>query len=190
MPCTECGKTTKTSSKFCSNACAQRSCRRKKAEKKLCRNCSKKVKNGSLCNKCLKSHREWNKDCFSKNYRKRPRYSNLASKMITSAKVRARKKRVEFSISREDIIIPDVCPVLGIPMSQNVGVVKDNSPTLDRVDNSMGYIPSNVMVISYRANCLKRDSSVQELIKLVEYVVSHRSNKKVKVILEDGDANV
>ncbi len=59
-------------------------------------------------------------------------------------------------------------------MEQNIGKPKANSPTIDRVDNTKGYIPGNVAVISYRANCLKRDSSLDELIKLVDYVKSYK----------------
>lgn len=108
----------------------------------------------------------------------------MSAKLITSARIRAKKRGLDFSID-DSIIIPNECPVLGIPLVQNIGKAKDTSPTIDRVDNSKGYIPENVCVISYRANCLKRDSTLEELIKLVEYVASHKNNKKLKVILEE-----
>jgi hypothetical protein len=40
------------------------------------------------------------------------------------------------------------------------------SPTLDRIDNSKGYIVGNVWVISMRANRLKSDATVDELMML------------------------
>jgi hypothetical protein len=49
------------------------------------------------------------------------------------------------------------------------GKPSPNSPSLDRIDNSKGYIEGNVIVVSWRANNLKRDASIQELQKIVEF---------------------
>jgi hypothetical protein len=43
-----------------------------------------------------------------------------------------------------------------------------NSPSLDKIIPSKGYIKGNVWVISNRANTLKNDASLQELELLVE----------------------
>jgi hypothetical protein len=40
------------------------------------------------------------------------------------------------------------------------------SPSLDRIDPSRGYIPGNVQVISNRANLLKRDGTLREIVLL------------------------
>ena len=66
-----------------------------------------------------------------------------------------------------DIVIPDVCPVLGIKLDCAAGLKADALPSLDRIDSSKGYIKGNVWVISWRANQLKRDSSLGELRMLV-----------------------
>jgi hypothetical protein len=42
-----------------------------------------------------------------------------------------------------------------------------NSPSLDRIDNTKGYVPGNVWVISWRANDLKRNATLEELKLLV-----------------------
>ena len=81
------------------------------------------------------------------------------SPMWSRAKYRAKQKGMEFNITKEDIIIPDTCPLLGTPME---------SPSLDRIDSSKGYIKGNVWVISNRANTLKNDATLQELKTLVE----------------------
>ena len=44
------------------------------------------------------------------------------------------------------------------------GAQGDNSPTLDRIDNSAGYVPGNVWVISSLANRCKNDLSADEII--------------------------
>lgn len=98
--------------------------------------------------------------------------SNLIRTMLSSANFRANTKGMEFSVSEADFPdgIPEVCPVLGIPIYKVGGRLSDNSPTIDRVDNSKGYISGNVVIISYRANALKKDASLAELEAVVAYV--------------------
>jgi hypothetical protein len=102
-----------------------------------------------------------------------------------SAKARATKKGLEFNITVDDIIIPKRCPVLGITLKGGVGggtvsVAKlESSPTLDRVDNSKGYTPDNICVISLRANNLKRDATLYEL-ECLAYHMAHPSDVLAK----------
>lgn len=81
------------------------------------------------------------------------------------AKVRAREKGLPFNLIPSDIIIPDVCPVLGCKMDVNRGgkTALPNSPSLDRVDPALGYVRGNVCVISHRANVLKSDATINEM---------------------------
>jgi hypothetical protein len=81
--------------------------------------------------------------------------------MLANARARAKKYDREFSITESDIIIPEVCPILGIemiPCSDGPG-----SPTLDRIDNDQGYVAGNVHVISKSANAKKRKKTVAQL---------------------------
>jgi hypothetical protein len=90
---------------------------------------------------------------------------------LHGAKDRARKRNINFDLSLEDIPeIPDLCPVLGIPIVTNEGKpgFHNNSPSLDRIYNDKGYVRGNVRFISFRANHLKSDASLEELEKLVE----------------------
>lgn len=87
-----------------------------------------------------------------------------------SAKARAKKTNKEFTIEVEDIIVPDVCPILGIPLTPGVGKQSWNSPTLDRKDNEKGYTKENISVISLRANMLKSDMTTKQVEKLYRYV--------------------
>src|SRR5688572_28502973 len=83
--------------------------------------------------------------------------------MLWGAKRRAKARGLEFNLSVDDVVIPDLCPVLGIPLVRGDGRWTDNSPSLDRVDNSKGYTPDNICVISRRANTLKTNASLTEL---------------------------
>lgn len=67
--------------------------------------------------------------------------------------------------------MPDVCPVLGIPMSREGRKGnRDGWPSLDRLDNVQGYTRDNVRIISYRANSLKRDATPEELRAVLRYM--------------------
>lgn len=59
--------------------------------------------------------------------------------------------------------------MLGIPLKFGDGI-GDDSPTVDRFDNDRGYVPGNVFVISWRANNLKRNATIEELIRVVAYM--------------------
>ena len=95
---------------------------------------------------------------------------NEISAMWSRAKYRAKQKGLEFTIEQDDITIPETCPLLGIPLicHRGKGSQQGNSPSLDRIDPTKGYIKGNVWVISNRANTLKNDASLQELELLVE----------------------
>lgn len=44
---------------------------------------------------------------------------------------------------------------------------KDNTVSVDRVDNSVGYVPGNVVLCSYKSNSVKRNLSLMELKSLI-----------------------
>jgi hypothetical protein len=85
------------------------------------------------------------------------------------ARSRAKKGQLPFNIEVKDVIIPEVCPILEMPLKV-LGLRNGHQcPTIDRVDNSKGYVKGNIVVISYRANSIKRDATLDELEKLVEF---------------------
>lgn len=105
----------------------------------------------------------------------RVKSNSIEYKMYQRAKQRARLYKREFSICIEDIKIPDVCPILGIPLGAVSGKSggKANSPSLDRIDESKGYTVDNIHVISHKANMMKLDASKDELKKFAEWVFNY-----------------
>jgi hypothetical protein len=97
------------------------------------------------------------------------RERSLARTLWQSAKRRAKEKGLMFDIDVSDVIVPAVCPVLGIPLAISVGKVAQNSPTLDRIIPSLGYVKGNVMVISHRANTIKQDATPEELLRVAAF---------------------
>lgn len=86
-----------------------------------------------------------------------------------TAKARAKKYGLDFSISTSDVVIPTQCPVLGIPLIPLSGKFAHNSPSIDRIDNKKGYVKGNIIVVSFRANSLKKDATIEELSKVAEF---------------------
>lgn len=105
------------------------------------------------------------------------RNKNPEKCMLIGAKKRAKTKNIDFSLTPKDVSIPDVCPVLGIPMFKGTQKMGHNSPSLDRIDNTRGYVKGNVRVISWRANNLKGDATLDELRALVAYMETNKTEE-------------
>lgn len=93
----------------------------------------------------------------------------------TEAKRRAKEKGLIFTLALTDIVIPDVCPVLGINLFKVGEVLTANSPTLDRLIPSLGYTKENVIVVSHKANTLKSYGTAEDHEAVARYI---RANKQ------------
>lgn len=87
-------------------------------------------------------------------------------------KASAKKRDIPFDLTPLDIDeigIPITCPILGIPLFFHRNMVEDDSISFDRIDSTKGYSVDNLIVISYRANRLKSDASLDEMRKIVNF---------------------
>lgn len=87
-----------------------------------------------------------------------------------AARDRHRRRGIPFDLKLEDIIIPQMCPVLGIPLIAGTDKFQDASPSIDRLDPTKGYTSDNITVMSFRANALKRDATLDELKAILRYM--------------------
>lgn len=85
--------------------------------------------------------------------------------LFNIAKQRSKRKNIEFSITVEDLKMPETCPLLGIKLDSYSGNI-DVHPSIDRIDPTKGYIKGNVWIISHKANRVKSDATAEELIKI------------------------
>jgi len=109
---------------------------------------------------------------YSRSYREK----NPERIIQQHAKNRAKRKNLVFNIDVSDIQIPIICPILGIPIIKNISESRakgpsSNSPSLDRIDNSKGYIKGNVTIISHKANTMKHNATPEELIRFAKWVL-------------------
>ena len=123
--------------------------------------------------KVRREYRINNNEKFNEYYRAY-RERNPEKQIFRAARDRAKKRSMEFSIEVSDIVIPDICPVLNIPIVCKAGRGKPggnmNSPSLDRIDNSKGYVKGNIQVISHMANSMKFTASPEQLKLFAEWI--------------------
>lgn len=114
----------------------------------------------------------------SHKYRK----SNKLKMLVEYARRRAMASGIDFDLSYDSLNVPEECPVLGIPLFSGFGEGKSssgryNSPSLDRIDPKKGYTNDNVIIISWRANRIKSDATLEELTKIARFYEGLASQK-------------
>lgn len=98
---------------------------------------------------------------------------------FNSLRQNAKKRGVEVSVSLDYVrnIAPDKCPVFGIEFNwedwgTKAGKSLDSSPSLDRIDPNKGYIEGNVVWISTKANRIKNNASITEILAVAKWLNS------------------
>ncbi len=119
-------------------------------------------------------YKQWAKDNKAKKQsaQKAWKQKDPLRYMLFYSKRGALKRGIPFELVASDFQdLPTHCPVLGIELEYAAdGPRHDGTASIDRVNNSMGYTPSNVRIISWRANRLKSDAAADELRRLVNYL--------------------
>lgn len=109
---------------------------------------------------------------YQRTYAFKHRHENPILYMITKARKNAKKSGLEFNLKSEELTMPEVCPILGIPLKIGDGERMYGSPSLDRFDSSKGYTKDNVNIISWRANHLKNNGTAEEFRKIAEWMTN------------------
>jgi hypothetical protein len=94
--------------------------------------------------------------------------------MLYRTRASARRRGMDCDLQPEDIVIPTHCPVLGIELRFDSGN-KDLSPSIDRIENTRGYVRGNIVVTSWRANRIKSDASIDELAAVAAFYSTLKS---------------
>jgi hypothetical protein len=99
---------------------------------------------------------------YMRAYLKQRRRRLPGQAMWERARKRAQSGQLAFALTKDAIFVPRTCPALGIALTPG-STRSAQSPSLDRIEPRLGYVPDNVRVISDRANRLKGNCSLQEL---------------------------
>lgn len=125
---------------------------------------------------CLKA--ESARQRFTKHGLCTNRTPSTTYSMYVDAKKRAKKSKLPFNIELSDIIIPEYCPVFPhIKLQQNKNYPEYNSPSIDKLVPSLGYVKGNITIISQRANFIKRDASLEELKQITYWLEKELKSK-------------
>lgn len=98
------------------------------------------------------------------------RKENPEQSLLSNAKQRATSKGLEFDITVSDIVIPEICPYLKRPFVRGTMY----APSLDRINPKRGYVKGNIEVISRKANVMKNNASIEELLEFA-YTILERN---------------
>lgn len=104
------------------------------------------------------------------------RRNSVNQRLFDSISHRRNKYKNIFDLSVEDIVIPNVCPILGTEFIPDTVY----SPSVDRIDNDKGYMKGNIQIVSRKANAMKNSASKEELIKFADWIYkTYKENKKM-----------
>ena len=116
--------------------------------------------------------------CQGEHYRKMP--WGWRKKKLATLRSSADRRGIKCTLTEEDIEMPVLCPYLDIPLDYTNDSIQDNSPSVDRIDNTKGYIAGNIQTISALANKMKTDSDLTTLTKFAKSVLMRHSGIMVE----------
>lgn len=120
--------------------------------------------------KWAEENKEKDRACKAASYHRRKKDPlNIVHYLLKHAKARAKQRGIEYSLTPEDIILPEVCPVMQVPF---IPQDKKYTYSLDRKDSAKGYTKDNVWVISLIANSMKWSSTKEERVLFAKWVLS------------------
>lgn len=104
--------------------------------------------------------------------------------LFVRAKERAKKRNILFDIDKEYLksIYPknNRCPILDIDFQlgflNEIKKNKDYAPSLDRIIPDKGYVKGNLVIVSFIANRVKNNVSVETLEKIVNFYKNNLKN--------------
>lgn len=152
-----------------------------------CRHCGKPLKKEDMspsawrkydyqCRPCANEYLRKSGRRARRAYRRMNDPAQRAKRLVNAAKRRAKSKGLECTLDWRDVlrvIEEGYCEVTGLPfdLSQIDDVAcHPRAPSIDRIDLSKGYIPSNVKVVIWQHNMAKAYWS-EEL--LAEYCAAY-----------------
>lgn len=156
-------------------ACGIEKIGRKRDVNKLCKPCNMRLIEKEHRHKKIKE----NKPSPAEHCKKHSEKNKLNDKyrlgrLLQQARIRAKSKNLECTLTIDDLIeaFPKdkKCPVFGIDLFWGEGSNRNNSPSLDRFDSSLGYTKDNVCIISWKANRIKSDATLEEIEAILYYM--------------------
>jgi hypothetical protein len=111
--------------------------------------------------------RQKNARAEEKQVSPRVRWAKIA---YGNAARRAKKAKREFTLTLQQLIdmAPTHCPLLNVELDYAATVSAANSASIDRIDSTRGYTHDNCKVISFKANRIKTNATLAEIVLLAK----------------------
>lgn len=119
-------------------------------------------------------HRQYNRAYMKKSRLENPekflardkkwRVDNRLQTLIFSTRRTAKLKGIEHSITVDDLVHSDICPLTGVMIDWGCSGRHLLNPSVDRIDPTKGYIKGNVEIMSCLGNSMKNNASPEQLI--------------------------
>ena len=94
---------------------------------------------------------------------------------LDQIKTRAKLKQIDFDLDAEYLLsIPsDICPVFNCSLTwgESRKNAAFNSPSLDRIDPTKGYVKGNVQWVSHLANTMKQNATKEQLVQFANWIL-------------------
>ena len=111
--------------------------------------------------------------------------SRHLSDLVEGARARARKHDLPFNLKTKDLrkIITTRCPVFGFKFEINKQDTTNNwqnSPTIDKIIPTKGYVKDNIIVVSMFANTIKNSATPKQILKVGNFYKKLYEEKGIK----------
>lgn len=100
--------------------------------------------------------------------------ANPAMKLLNTCRKNAKRRGQECTITADDIkgmLAPMTCAASGLPLTRERGDGSARNPwapSVDRIDNSKGYVPGNVRIVCAIFNMMRADWADDALLRVVK----------------------
>lgn len=106
----------------------------------------------------------------------------VAYSIWKGAKDRARKRNIEFSITREWVesrLALAICAATAVPFDLTETTTRQNprAPSLDRINPKLGYIADNCRIVTWIFNRAKGDNTDEDVRKMAEALLAVKELK-------------
>lgn len=137
----------------------------------VCVACAGEANGKYFCPTCTKARNKRRAKTWKLRYVLNP-VTYWATRAASRLRRRTAGKAVEVALTPKDILAvfpaDRRCPVFGVPFV--FGEQSPWSPSIDRRDPAIGYVPGNIQIISVRANQLKSDATADELQQVADWI--------------------
>ena len=129
------------------------------------------------------------KSDWARKHNKRSLHSVLYHK-LWAAKKKAVNKNLPFDLDMEylESIYTEICPILEISLNWEGSPRTDNTPALDKIIPELGYVKGNVQFISTKANSMKTDATIEQLLTFAKNIKNYLQEKEIVRPIENNES--